>query len=439
MSDSKSPIRTHFFYGWVIVAVAFISLAVVFGIRLTFSVFLVELNKDFGWSRSGIAGIYSINMVAVAILLPFVGRIQDKWGARKLFTVGGVTMGIALLASSQINSLWQLYFAYGVLTALGIAILSVGLHSAMISRWFSAQGRRGTAIGMALAGTGVGVLVLTPLTDRVIRAWGWRNAYLTLATLVFLIAVPMNWLFLRDDPESIGLHPDGWRPEPGIPADGDDPVSTPSHTWRWHEASRTFRLWALYLAAALALFSLRMISVHQVAHMVDVGYPRSEAADAVGVTGAIIAASFIFWGTISDRIGRYKAYLMGGLSLVTATTILLSLTKFYPAILPLYAFALFWGIGEGSCTSLLTAIAADMFQGSEVGTIVGTMSAAFAIGSGTGAWFGGYGYDTWGSYTIPFSLAILATLTSIVIVQVLARKLGESARKSCIKSTGGAA
>ncbi len=428
MSGNQPPIRTRFFYGWIIVTVAFLSLAIVFGIRLTFSVFLVELTRDFGWSRSGMAGIYSVNMAAAAVVLPFVGRLQDSWGARRLFTLGGITMGIALLASSRIDSLWQLYVTYGILTALGIAILSICLHSAMISRWFSAQGRRGTAIGMALAGTGVGMLVLTPLTDRVIAALGWRNAYLVLAALMLLVAVPMNWLFVRDTPEAIGLHPDGWAPEPE-PAPGES--VPPSRVWTWHDASRTLRLWALYLAAALALFSLRMISVHQVAHMVDVGYARSAAADAVGVTGAVIAASFIFWGAISDRIGRHKAYLMGGLSLVVATSVLLSLPRLYPSVAPLYVFALFWGIGEGSCTSLLTAIAADMFQGPEVGTIVGTMSAAFATGSGTGSWFGGYGYDTWGSYAVPFSLAVLATLASITIVQVVSRRPG--------KITGGVA
>ncbi len=438
MPNDKPPFRTRFFYGWIIVAVAFVSLAVVFGIRLTFSVFLVELTKDFGWSRSGMAGIYSVNMAAVAVLLPFVGRLQDSWGARKLFTVGGITMGIALLASSRIDSLWQLYIAYGILTALGIAILSIGLHSAMVSRWFSARGRRGTAIGMALAGTGVGVLVLTPVTDRIISAMGWRNAYLTLAALMFLVAVPMNWIFVRDTPESVGLHPDGWTPDPE-PTEEQTAVPVPSRIWTWHDASRTVRLWALYLAAALALFSLRMVSVHQVAHMVDVGYPRSSAADAVGVTGAIIAASFIFWGAVSDRIGRHKAYLMGGISLVVATSILLLLPELYPSIAPLYAFALFWGIGEGSCTSLLTAIAADTFQGPEVGTIVGTMSAAFATGSGTGSWFGGYGYDTWGSYTVPFSLAILGTLISITIVQVISRRSKRDTMGSCVESIGGAA
>jgi MFS family permease len=182
------------------------------------------------------AGIYSVNMAAVAMVLPFVGRLQDSWGARKLFTVGGITMGIALLASSLINSLWQLYIAYGILTALGIAILSIGLHSAMVSRWFSARGRRGTAIGMALAGTGVGVLVLTPLTDRIITALGWRNAYLTLAALMFLVAVPMNWIFVRDAPETIGLHPDGWTPEP---RHTEGKSTAPSRTWACDQISDT--------------------------------------------------------------------------------------------------------------------------------------------------------------------------------------------------------
>ncbi len=421
----KFPLRRiRFFYGWVIVAVAFVSLAIIFGVRLSFSVFLVALTKTFGWSRSDFSGIYSINMIAVAAVLPFVGRLQDSWGARKLFAVGGITMAIALVLSSRIDSLWQLYIAYGLMTALGIAILSIGLHSAMVSRWFAANGRRGMAIGIALAGSGVGVLVLTPATERIISDWGWRAAYLALAALVLFVAVPLNWIFLRDSPEQIGLKPDGWgKPPKRSRADGKKRVVLKS--WTWHSASRTVDLWALYLAASLALFSLRMVSVHQIAHMVDVGYSRRVAADAVGITGAVIAVSFIFWGTLSDHIGRHTAYALGGLSRVVAVGTLLALPFFGLRVWPLYFFALTWGISEGSCTSLLTALAADMFPGPAIGTIVGTMAAAFAIGSATGSWFGGFGFDVWGSYKVPFSLAIIGTLLSISLVLWLSHRISK--------------
>ncbi len=422
----KTPLaRRSFFYGWVIVAVAFVSLAIIFGIRLSFSVFLVALTKTFGWSRSDFSGIYSINMIAVAAVLPFVGRLQDSWGARKLFAVGGITMAIALVASSMIHSLWQLYIAYGILTALGIAILSIGLHSAMVSRWFAAGGRRGMAIGIALAGSGVGVLILTPATERVISAWGWRAAYLSLAALVIFVAVPMNWIFLRDSPEQIGLKPDGWNKPPKHSESKGQRKRIPSMSWTWHSASRTVDLWALYFAASLALFSLRMVSVHQIAHMVDVGYSRRVAADAVGITGAVIAVSFVFWGTLSDHIGRHTAYAFGGLSRIIAVTTLLALPIFGLRVWPLYLFALTWGISEGSCTSLLTALAADMFPGPAVGTIVGTMAAAFALGSATGSWFGGFGFDVWGSYTVPFSLAIAGTLLSIMLVLWLSHRIAK--------------
>ena len=416
------PVRTRFFYGWIIVAVAFLSLAMIFGIRLSFSVFLVALTEHPAWGRSGVAGIYSINMIAAAIILPYVGRLQDRWGARRLFAVGGLTTALALLLSSRVTALWQLYVSYGVLTAFGFASLSIGLHSALISRWFSARGRRGLAIGLALSGSGVGVLLLAPLSERVISAWGWQAAYVVLALLMMLIAVPVNWFFLRDGPAQVGLHPDGWVAElPAGETAGRKAVAV-THAWTWEEASHTAHLWALYSASVLALFSLRLVTVHQVARMVDVGYAHSVAADTAGLAGASVALSFIFWGSMSDRIGRHVAYLLGGLSLTVATALLLLLPAFFPRRLPLYLYALFWGVGEGSCTSLLTAMAADLFPGAALGTIIGTMSAAFAVGAAVGSWFGGFGADYWGSYTVPFAVAIMSTLVSIVIVQRLAHR-----------------
>ena len=387
-------------------AVCGLTLLVAFGIRLSFTVFFVALLDEFHWSRADTAFIFSVNMIVFTITSTWAGMLLDKWGVRWVFAGGAVLLALGLWFSSRVQSLLQLAIAYGVVVGLGITVLGLGLQASVVARWF--RQKRGLAIGLTFAGTGVGSLLITPAAELVVTRVGWRTAYLVLAGLAVAI-IPFIVLFLRLAPEEMDLLPDGQTavlPNPQL-----QPTQLPQ--WRIDQVIRTVPFWLLLFASLGAIGPLRMLTVHQLAVMVDAGFDRLQAATMIGLTGAITAVAFVLWGGVSDRIGRLKVYGLGSLCMLGAINILNNLDALASSnILVVYAVVL--GLGEGSRASLITAIASDMFPGKALGAVNGAMGAAFGAGAAFFPWLAGWLFDSLGSYMIAFHIASGAVLLSLI-------------------------
>ncbi|MEM7030231.1 MAG: MFS transporter, partial [Chloroflexota bacterium] len=170
------------FYGWIITVGCFISLIVVFGMRLSFQVFFVALIDDFGWQRAETAGVFSISMVVFALVSPYAGKLLDQWGSRRMFSIGAIFCAVGLIGSSLTTVQWHLYVWYGVIVSVGITILGLSNYAALVSRWF--QEKRGLAVGLAFSGTGAGTFIIVPLTERWITNWGWQWAMIAQGILM---------------------------------------------------------------------------------------------------------------------------------------------------------------------------------------------------------------------------------------------------------------
>ncbi|MBX0328452.1 MFS transporter [Oscillochloris sp. ZM17-4] len=398
--------RRGVFYGWVVVLVCFLVLCVNFGVRLSFGIFFEALTRggEFGWARADTAGVFSLSVLVQAFTSALVGWLLDRFGVRWVFAIGLLVLGVGLALTSRITSLLGFYLAFGLVTGLGTAILGLTIHGTTVSRWFDRRGPRGLAIGLAYAGTGIGILLLAPLIERVIAASGWRPAYLLLSALALGGALPLSLLLLRDTPVELGLRP------LGAAAAGSEAHArqAPERRWSFAEALRTPAFWLLMLAGLCSLYTLRMVTVHQVAHFVDRGVTRATAAAVFGGSGLVTAGSYIGFGLLSDRIGRERSFYLGAAAQALALIMLLALPGDAP-LAYLYAYAVLWGVGEGSRSGLLTAIASDRFAGPQLGAIVGTLGAAFGLGAAIGSWAGGLIFDGLGSYTPAFLSALVAT------------------------------
>ena len=173
-------------YAWFILGQSFVTTALVFGVWFSYAVFFVAMLEDFDWSRGGAAMAFSVGSVVQAATSPLVGVLTDRWGPRVVVVGGLGAMAAGLAACSLVQSLWHLILLFGVAVGFGVGLAGQVSHAALLSRWF--VGRRGTIIGFAFAGMGLGIKVMGPLSQALMSRLGWRHAFVALGGLTALYA-----------------------------------------------------------------------------------------------------------------------------------------------------------------------------------------------------------------------------------------------------------
>ena len=410
--------RPRFFYGYVILALCFANMIVMRGVNGAFGVYYLALLEEFSWSRSDGASIASANFFVYAIASPLVGLAFDRYGPRLLMPLGAVLVGAGLVASSFASSLGGMYVSYGIVTALGQGALSFVGHNALISFWFVR--RRATAIGIASMGQGVGALVMVPMTQMLIDRIGWRWTYIVTGSLLLLILAPANALFQRRTPQDVGQFPDG-EPTPAREIPGRHAAKTNGgRDWTLGEAVRSFPFWCVtvgHLGLGTALF---LINTHAIAHFVAVGYEKLAASFYFGLIGFIRIGATIIWGSLSDRLGRSKAY--GIATAVTGLGVLgmIAMTVDAPLWLVYLTIALY-GIGHSAGNPTYGAVIGDIFSGRKIGLIFGFLEISFGFGSAFGSWIGGYLFDANGTYAWAFAVCLLCFAISGLAIHASAR------------------
>lgn len=397
------------YYGWVIVGVCFLTIAVSYAIRYNFAIFYVAILDEFGWSRADTALVYSINMIVYGGAAPLVGFALDRYGPRKLMTGGAVLLGISSAACSLTSQIWHLLLLYGVFVALGICATGYVPNTSLVSRWFVRN--RGKALGLFGIGIGLAYLSLTGV-EAMISAWGWRDTYRVMGLLALCIA-PVIAIFQRLDPREKGLVPDG--EVSGSVASEETKVSAEdlivdkdwaSRDWTIQTAVATRRFWILFVGWIFIWgIGVSLTLTHLVAFAVDQGYSRAFGAWIYGLYGGIFALSNGF-GFISDRVGREVAITIG-ISLAAAGVTMLILNRGNDTVWLMYLFSLLFGTGIGITSPALTASAADIFQGKHFGSIYGTIVLGFGVGGAIGPWLGGLVFDSVGNYIPAFAVVLM--------------------------------
>ena len=409
----------RFYYGWVIVGLAMLSMAYWFGLRTTFSVFFVALIDNFHWGRAAGAGAQSIAMVVYMMMAPIIGAMVDRMGPRKIIVPGIILTGLGLLLCTKIQTLFQFYLFFGVMAGMGITCLSITPFTVILSQWFDKK--RGMANGLAGVGIGMGPLLFVPLFQYLISSWGWRSAFLVFSVLVLTIPLPLNALFLKHKPEDLGLMPDGNHPRtvPAIePKQKTDPPSI-QNARTLKDLMKTARFWALIIFPSLTVFGVYIVIVHHVRYLVDLGVGRMWAASLFAVIGAISGGFRFFWGWLSDRIGREITYTIGGICFSLGILALL-LFQYIASPFLLYLFALFFGAGWGSTAPMFMSISGDLYKGKNFGLIYGLVEGNIGVGAAVGTWLGGYIFDQTQNYFWAFVLAILISFISVFLVWFVA-------------------
>jgi predicted MFS family arabinose efflux permease len=266
------------------------------------------------------------------------------------------------------------------------------------------------AIGTTASGIGLGILIIVPLTQRLIATHGWRAAFFILAALLVTVVAPLNYFFQRQRPEEMNLKPDFGESPPQATAGRVKAASL--HGPNLKEALKTWRFWAFAFGVLAGAIPLHMVLIHQVAAVSDAGFSKELAAFGLGLIGLFTAPAMILMGLLADRIGRQWSYLLGSASLMIGIFLLMMITDASRNWL-FYAFTPFIAVGFSSRQSLYPTIAADLFHGQSFGAIIGTIALFIGAGAGLGPWLGGVIHDRTGSYYHAFWVAQALAFSSV--------------------------
>ncbi len=391
------------YFGWFVVAAAFMVLLICFGIAYSFASFFDGLEMDFQASRGDISLVFSIAGFLYFSLGALSGPLSDRLGSRPVVAFGMSLIAGGLLASSVAQSLWQVYLSYGVAVGVGIGfayVPSVGV----LQRWFVR--RRGLATGLAVAGIGVGTLVVPPISRFLVETLGWRGAFQALAGVTLVIGLAAAWM-LYPSPGARGLYPDG----DGTPVgEGASMSGLPLGVAL---ASRPF--WLLFTASAIASLGMFVPFVHLVKFSVDHGHDESWSIFLISLIGVGSMSGRIILGGVADRLGRHRAVvtMFIGLALVQSWWYLS--TSFWA----LAVYAVVFGLFYGGYVALAPALAADYFGVKNVGGILGVLYSGTALGNLVGPVAAGFAFDLSGGYELPIAASASASFLAVAVILLL--------------------
>ena len=408
------------FYGWTILAAAFVIITMSIGMLFTLAIFLKPMEESMGWSRSSISSVGLLNWVVMGLGGVLAGFISDRIGTRAVVLVGSGVLGLGLVLSSQVTALWQLYMTFGILVAGGVSAFYVPL-TVLAIKWFG--DRRGMAAAVVSAGNGAGILLLSPLTRWLVNELDWRMAFLVLGDLAWLVVIPAA-LLLRDAPSTLegsavgrrGLLLSAGAPKwPPLSPTADSPRGDNGGG----KAGVIFRSWPFW---AIALTHFACCAAHSgpifhlVTHAIDQGVARMSAAGLLGLSGLSSIFGRVGTGIVADRVGA-KPTLIAALALQAFTVFTF---LFVRDLGPLSALTFVFGIAYGASMPLYALVTREYFGEQALGTAFGAVFFISCIGMGLGSYGGGFLYDALGSYAWLF-LASGAIGTMAVVMAVALR------------------
>jgi MFS family permease len=412
--------RLPFYYGWLIVSIAFVTMAIGVTARTAFSLLMPPLINEFGWDRGLVAGAFSFGFLVSAVLSPIIGRVMDARGPRIVIMTGVLLMTAGLFLARYIERPWHLYATLGVLVGGGANLMTYAVHSQFLPNWFVR--RRGLAISIAFSGVGVGAIVLLPWLQSIILTDGWRASCWAIGLLVLLAVAPLN-LLVRKRPEDIGLLPDG---DARLPSAADkrqasnivDPAWV-AIEWTLARAVRTTRFWWIVLGYFCGLVAWYAVQVHQTKYLTEIGFTPLVAAWALGAVSVVGIPGQIILGGLSDRIGREWVWTAGCAGFAVCYAALIAL-EHAPSNVLLYLMVLSQGFLGYALTSVMGPIVAEIFEGPHYGSIFGMITVALIGGGAAGPWVAGVIHDATGSYRLAFVLTIACCIASALAIWMAA-------------------
>lgn len=400
--------RPRLHYAWIVLAVCFVCLLGAAAVRSVPGIILRSLEAEFGWSRDTVSLAVSVNLLLFGLAGPFLGRLMDRFGPRGVTLWTLALLGLGAGGTLWMREPWQLILLWGVVVGAGSAGTSMVMGSALANRWF--QARRGLALGILGAAMSAGQLLFTPLLMRLNLEFGWRAATLLAAVAIGGVVLPLAIVFLRDEPQDVGLQPYGAT---GTATPRPQPDPQPMRN-----AVRSPAFWLLASSFGICgLTTSGLFQTHLIPHGVEHGFPEMTMAVALGLMGAADIFGTIGSGWICDRYGQRLPlalyYLLRGASLLAL--------PFIDSTGQLMAFSVVYGLNWLSTVPATSALAADLFGKRNVGVVFGWIFFAHQAGAAVASYAAGLLRTLLGDYGLAFTFAGLFALAGTGLVLCLKR------------------
>ena len=403
-------------------------MALIYGIRSSFSVFFPPILDEFGWSRGSTAFMLSLNLLIYGFMAPVAGALGDRWRPRTVMIVGIIILSIVTSGCAFARELWHFYLFFGILMPTATAFVGWPMIAPMLTHWFTQ--RRGLVLGLGQVGGGIS-FASAVFFAFVISQLGWRNAYFVQTGILAITILPLYFFLLRFRPEDKGLKPYGSE-EIEIPSvSKNDSLTTEQqlpHDWTLRGATKSHRMWLLLLSFLLFRGLVGyMVLAHQVQFAVDVGYSSTFAASIFAMYGIFMVAGQ-FSAFLSDLIGREMTVTIATILSIGALVALISVGDTSQPWL-LYIYAICFGYGSGLFIPTFFAGAADIFHGRHYGSISGILLTGVGTGGFIGPWLGGYIHDISGSYYDAFVIGIICCCIACVAFWIAAPRNAKKLRR----------
>jgi MFS family permease len=409
--------RRNIHYGWVMVGVTFLAALISAGSVGAPGVFIVPLQREFGWSTAEISSALSIRFILFGLMAPFAAALLNRYGLRKVTLTAQLLVVSALLASLAMTKVWQLMLLWGVVIGVGTGMTALVLGATVATRWFSA--RRGLVVGILTASVATGQLIFLPLLASLTERHGWRVA-LALMCIMLCVAAFAVLMVMCDRPSDVGLRPfgdNGIEPLPAPPANTAPILAAALGTLR--DVSKSPVFWALFMTFAICGASTAgLIQVHLIPMCMDFGIPQVQAASLLAAMGVFDFFGTIMSGWLSDRYdNRWLLFWYYGLRGLSLVFLPFSDFTFYGLSL----FAMFYGLDWIATVPPTVRLTAQRFGAERANLVFGWIFAGHQIGAGAAAFGAGLSRTLLASYLPAFfaagALCIVAALLAVSITK----------------------
>jgi MFS family permease len=414
---SAALARRNIHYGWVMVGVTFLTALIAAGTVGAPGVFIVPLQKEFGWTTAEISSALSIRFILFGLMAPFAAALLNRYGLRNVTLSSLLVVASGLVASLFMTQVWQLVLLWGVVIGLGTGMTALVLGATIAARWFSA--RRGLVVGILTASVATGQLVFLPLLASLTESLGWRMA-LGLVCVMLGIAALAVLLVMRDRPGDLGLRPFG--------DEGTEPLSAPppnaapivaAALGALRDAAKTKVFWILFATFFICGASTNgLVQVHLIPMCLDFAIPQVQAAGLLAAMGIFDFVGTILSGWLSDRYdNRWLLFWYYGLRGLSLLLLPFSDFSFYGLSL----FAMFYGLDWIATVPPTVRLTAQRFGPERANLVFGWIFAGHQLGAGAAAFGAGLSRTVLESYLPAFFVAGALCIVAALIILAIAR------------------